>query len=124
MAFGDLYLEDVRRYREERLAGTGITPVFPLWGRETRALVHDMLEGVLRARITCIDPGQLPRSSPDVSWIGRCCRAAARTDPCAENGEFAHPVPCRADLRSPACLLRRCRATRRLRFCVFTWSER
>ncbi len=60
MAFGDLYLEDVRRYREERLAGTGIAPVFPLWGRDTRELVREMLDGGLRARITCIDPRKLP----------------------------------------------------------------
>jgi uncharacterized protein (TIGR00290 family) len=89
MAFGDLYLEDVRRYREERLAGTGITPVFPLWGRETRALVHEMLDGGLRARITCVDPGKLPRS-----FAGReldrslLAELPPGTDPCAENGEF------------------------------------
>jgi diphthamide synthase (EF-2-diphthine--ammonia ligase) len=89
MAFGDLYLEDVRRYREERLAGTGITPVFPLWGRETRALVHEMLDGGLRARLTCIDPRKLP-----ASFAGRELNASLLaelppgTDPCAENGEF------------------------------------
>jgi uncharacterized protein (TIGR00290 family) len=89
MAFGDLYLEDVRRYREERLAGTGITPVFPLWGRETRALVHEMLDGGLRARITCIDQHKLPSS-----FAGRELDASllaelpSGTDPCAENGEF------------------------------------
>ena len=89
MAFGDLYLEDVRRYREERLAGTGITPVFPLWGRETRALVHEMLDGGLRARITCVDPRRLP-----ASLAGReldkalLAELPAGIDPCAENGEF------------------------------------
>jgi uncharacterized protein (TIGR00290 family) len=89
MAFGDLYLEDVRRYREERLAGTGITPVFPLWGRDTHALVHEMLDGGLRARITCIDPQRLP-----ASFAGRELDASLLaelppgTDPCAENGEF------------------------------------
>ena len=89
MAFGDLYLEDVRRYREERLAGTGITPVFPLWGRETHALVREMLDGGLRARITCIDPSKLP-----ASFAGRELDASLLaelppdTDPCAENGEF------------------------------------
>jgi uncharacterized protein (TIGR00290 family) len=89
MAFGDLYLEDVRRYREERLAGTGITPVFPLWGRETRALVHEMLDGGLRARITCVDPGKLPRSFAGRE-LDRSLLAALPpgTDPCAENGEF------------------------------------
>jgi uncharacterized protein (TIGR00290 family) len=89
MAFGDLYLEDVRRYREERLAGTGITPVFPLWGRDTGALVHEMLDGGLRARITCVDPCKLP-----ASFAGRELDASlleelpSDTDPCAENGEF------------------------------------
>jgi uncharacterized protein (TIGR00290 family) len=89
MAFGDLYLEDVRRYREERLAGTGITPVFPLWGRETHALVREMLDGGLRARITCVDPRKLPES-----FAGRELDASLlaelppSTDPCAENGEF------------------------------------
>jgi uncharacterized protein (TIGR00290 family) len=89
MAFGDLYLEDVRRYREERLAGTGMTPVFPLWGRETHALVREMLDGGLRARITCVDPRKLPES-----FAGRELDASLLaelppgTDPCAENGEF------------------------------------
>ena len=89
MAFGDLYLEDVRRYREERLAGTGITPVFPLWGRDTHALVREMLDGGLRARITCVDPRKLP-----ASFAGRELDASLLTelppgtDPCAENGEF------------------------------------
>jgi uncharacterized protein (TIGR00290 family) len=89
MAFGDLYLEDVRRYREERLAGTGITPVFPLWGRDTGALVREMLDGGLRARVTCVDPRRLP-----ASFAGRELDASLLeelppgTDPCAENGEF------------------------------------
>jgi uncharacterized protein (TIGR00290 family) len=89
LAFGDLYLEDVRRYREERLAGTGITPVFPLWGRDTTALVREMLDGGLRARITCVDPAKLP-----ASFAGRELDSALLaelppgTDLCAENGEF------------------------------------
>ncbi|HEX6496286.1 MAG TPA: ATP-binding protein [Acidobacteriaceae bacterium] len=89
MAFGDLYLEDVRRYREERLAGTGITPVFPLWGRDTRALVREMLDGGLRARLTCVDPRKVP-----AGFAGRELDASLLaelppgTDPCAENGEF------------------------------------
>ena len=89
MAFGDLYLEDVRRYREERLAGTGITPVFPLWGRDTTALVHEMLDGGLRARITCVDPARVPASFAgrelDLSLLAEL---PSGTDPCAENGEF------------------------------------
>jgi uncharacterized protein (TIGR00290 family) len=89
MAFGDLYLEDVRRYREERLAGTGIAPVFPLWGRDTHALVHEMLSGGLRARITCVDAGRIPASFAgrelDMSLLAEL---PPGTDPCAENGEF------------------------------------
>jgi uncharacterized protein (TIGR00290 family) len=89
MAFGDLYLEDVRRYREARLAGTGIQPVFPLWGRDTGALVEEMLDGGLRARITCVDPRKVP-----ATFAGRELDASLLadlppgTDPCAENGEF------------------------------------
>jgi uncharacterized protein (TIGR00290 family) len=89
IAFGDLYLEDVRRYREERLAGTGIEPIFPLWGRNTRALVQEMLNGGLRARVTCIDPRKLPASFAgrelDASLLAELPPGA---DPCAENGEF------------------------------------
>ncbi len=54
IAFGDLFLEDVRRYREEKLAGTGLTPVFPLWGLPTHALVREMIAGGIRARIVCV----------------------------------------------------------------------
>lgn len=89
MAFGDLYLEDVRRYREERLAGTGIAPVFPLWGRNTGELVREMLDSGLRARITCVDPRKVP-----ASFAGReldtelLDELPPGVDPCAENGEF------------------------------------
>jgi diphthamide synthase (EF-2-diphthine--ammonia ligase) len=103
IAFGDLYLEDVRRYREQRLAGTGIAPVFPLWGCDTTALVNAMLAGGLRARVTCVDPAKLPASFAgrelDASFLAEL---PPGTDPCAENGEFhtcayagpmfAHPI--------------------------------
>lgn len=89
MAFGDLYLEDVRRYREERLASTGIAPVFPLWGRDTHELVREMLDGGLRARITCLDPRKLSATFAgrelDASLLAELPTGA---DPCAENGEF------------------------------------
>src|SRR6185295_561078 len=62
VAFGDLFLEDVRKYREERLAGTGLTPLFPLFGAGTALLARDMIEGGLRARITCLNPKVLDRS--------------------------------------------------------------
>lgn len=61
MAFGDLFLEDVRRYREDKLAGSGLTPVFPVWGLRTRALVQEMLAAGVKARIVCVDPKQLPK---------------------------------------------------------------
>jgi len=89
IAFGDLFLEDVRRYREDRLRGTGLEPMFPLWGRNTRELVSEMLAGGLRARIVCVDPAKLPSE-----FAGRDLdenllnRLPAGVDPCAENGEF------------------------------------
>lgn len=89
MIFGDLFLEDIRAYREERLAGTGICPVFPLWQRPTRKLAEQMVQGGLRARLTSVDPKQL---SPD--FVGRHFDAAfleelpEGVDPCGENGEF------------------------------------
>jgi uncharacterized protein (TIGR00290 family) len=88
-SFGDLYLEDVRRYREERLEGSGLQPLFPLWGMPTRELADQMLAGGLRARVVCVDTRVL-----DVSLVGRefDARLLAElpdgADPCAENGEF------------------------------------
>jgi uncharacterized protein (TIGR00290 family) len=89
IAFGDLFLEDVRRYREDRLRGTGLEPMFPLWGRSTRDLVSEMLEDGLRARIVCVDGSKLP-----ADFAGRDLdydllrRLPATADPCGENGEF------------------------------------
>lgn len=89
VAFGDLFLEDVRRYREERLAGTGLEPLFPLWGRPTAELAREMIAGGLRARLTCVDPRHLPPS-----FAGREFDAALlaglppNVDPCGERGEF------------------------------------
>jgi len=86
VAFGDLFLEDVRRYREERLAPTGITPLFPLWGRPTRELAREMIDGGLRATITCVDPKQLDRSFAGKRFED--CRFPETVDPCGERGEF------------------------------------
>lgn len=89
VAFGDLFLEDVRRYREERLAGSGVLPLFPLWGRPTRELAREMVAAGLRARLTCVDPRQMPGS-----FAGREFDAALLSelppavDPCGERGEF------------------------------------
>jgi len=89
VAFGDLFLEDIRRYREERLAGTGLTPMFPLFGADTTALARDMVAGGLRARLTCVDPRAL-----DARFAGREFDSALldelppSVDPCGERGEF------------------------------------
>ena len=89
VAFGDLYLEDVRRYREEKLAPTGITPLFPIWGIPTRALAEEMVDGGLRARLTCVDPRRIPATLAgrdfDRSLLAELPPDA---DPCGENGEF------------------------------------
>jgi uncharacterized protein (TIGR00290 family) len=89
MAFGDLFLEDVRAYRERQLAGTGITPVFPLWGLNTALLAREMLRGGLRARLTCVDPKQLPREFAGREFDEELLAALpAPADPCGEKGEF------------------------------------
>jgi diphthamide synthase (EF-2-diphthine--ammonia ligase) len=90
VAFGDLFLEDVRRYRETHLAGTGLEPLFPIWKtKPTRDLAREMVQAGLRARLTSVDPRQLDRR-----FAGRVFDAAlldelpAGVDPCGENGEF------------------------------------
>lgn len=89
MAFGDLFLADIRKYREDALAGTGIEPIFPLWQIPTEQLAQDMLAGGLKTVITCIDPKQIAPS-----FAGRLFDGAfltdlpANADPCGENGEF------------------------------------
>lgn len=89
VAFGDLFLEDVRRYREDRLAGTGIEPLFPLWGRNTRDLAEEMIEAGLKARITCLDPKKLSiRMAGQVFDRALLAELPRTVDPCGENGEF------------------------------------
>lgn len=105
VAFGDLFLEDVRRYREERLAGSGLEPLFPIWKtKSTLALAQDMVAAGLRATLTCVNPSQLDRAFAgrtfDQSLIADL---PAGVDPCGENGEFHsfahsgpmfnHPIP-------------------------------
>jgi diphthamide synthase (EF-2-diphthine--ammonia ligase) len=84
-----LFLEDVRRYREERLTGSGLTPIFPLWDLPTDALAREMIAGGLRARLTCVDPRQLPREFAGRPFDDELLRALpASVDPCGERGEF------------------------------------
>jgi uncharacterized protein (TIGR00290 family) len=89
MAFGDLFLEDIRRYREEKLAGSGLTPIFPLFGVDTTQLAREMVAGGLKARLTCVNPRVL-----DAKFAGRDFDASlldelpGSVDPCGERGEF------------------------------------
>jgi uncharacterized protein (TIGR00290 family) len=90
VAFGDLFLEDIRAYREKMLAGTGLRPLFPLWGRPTATLAREMMAGGARAYVTCVDP----RAVDPVGVLGAPWDAALldrlppTVCPCAENGEF------------------------------------
>jgi len=89
VAFGDLFLEDIRRYREERLQGTGIAPIFPIWGIPTDRLARDMIEGGLRARLTCVDPRKIARELAGRDFDAALLDALPpEVDPCGENGEF------------------------------------
>jgi len=89
IAFGDLFLEDIRAYRERQLEGTGLEPVFPLWQLPTGQLAREMIAGGLRATLVCVDPQKL---APE--FAGRAfdeqllADLPAGVDPCGENGEF------------------------------------
>jgi len=89
VAFGDLFLEDVRAYREKQLKDTGLEPVFPVWGMPTGALAKEMIASGMRAKLTCIDSGKL-----DGSFAGRefdeslLSALPEGVDPCGERGEF------------------------------------
>jgi uncharacterized protein (TIGR00290 family) len=89
IVFGDLFLEDVRAYRERQLKDTGFSPLFPLWGRPTRGLAEEMIEGGVKATVVCVDPRQL-----GAEWAGRTLdrrfldELPPGVDPCGERGEF------------------------------------
>jgi uncharacterized protein (TIGR00290 family) len=89
MIFGDLFLEDVRAYRERQLAGSGITPVFPIWHRPTTALAREMIASGMQAHLTTVDLAKLPAAFAgrrfDTALLGALPKGA---DPCGENGEF------------------------------------
>ena len=105
VAFGDLFLEDVRRYREERLEGTGLEPLFPVWGIPTRMLAEHMIDGGLRARLSCVDTRKL-----DPRFAGRefdrelLQELPPGIDPCGENGEFHTCVYAGPMFRAPLLL--------------------
>ena len=89
IAFGDLFLEDIRAYRVEQLRGSGLMPLFPVWGLRTDLLAREMIAAGVKAKLTCVDPAKL-----DASFAGRDFDAQllhdlpAGIDPCGENGEF------------------------------------
>lgn len=93
-AFGDLFLEDVRRYREEKLAAAGMKALFPLWGLDTKTLAGDMIAAGLDARIVCLDPRKLSADFAGRRFdLSLLADLPAGIDPCGENGEF-HTFAC------------------------------
>ncbi len=100
--FGDLFLQDIRSYREKRLAELGLEGVFPLWMRDTARLAREMLDAGVQATLTCVDLRQL-----DASFAGRPFDDAllrglpAGVDPCGENGEFHTFISAGPMLRAP-----------------------
>ena len=89
VAFGDLFLEDVRSYREDNLRGTGLTPLFPLWGQATPALAREMIAGGLKARIATLDPKVMRRELIGAEYDeALLARLPPTVDPCGERGEF------------------------------------
>lgn len=89
VAFGDLFLEDIRAYREKQLAACGMVPVFPLWLRDTRRLAEEMIAGGLVSHLTCVDPRKLGREFAGRRFDADLLEALPQNvDPCGENGEF------------------------------------
>jgi diphthamide synthase (EF-2-diphthine--ammonia ligase) len=104
MAFGDLFLEDVRKYRENQMKGTGIEPVFPLWANPTRELAEQMLSAGLEAYVSSVDLKKLPSRFAGRKWSRELVAELPQDcDPCGENGEihtvivggpmFRKPIP-------------------------------
>ncbi|KIQ53879.1 Dph6-related ATP pyrophosphatase [Meiothermus taiwanensis] len=104
LAFGDLFLEEIRAYRVRQLQGTGLEPLFPLWHEPTGPLARRMIEAGLEAVVTCVDPRRLPPS-----FVGRTFDQAfldnlpGGVDPCGENGEFHTCVLAGPMFRKPLC---------------------
>lgn len=102
IVFGDLFLEDVREYRERALAGSGLRPVFPLWRRPTPALARELIESGVRAVVSCVDSAQAPGELSG-RWYDHALLAElpAGIDPCGENGEFHTVVVDSPDFSGP-----------------------
>jgi uncharacterized protein (TIGR00290 family) len=89
IAFGDLFLEDVRAYRERQLQSSGLTPLFPIWHSPTRALAMEMIQAGVKAKITCVDPSKVDRSFAGRDFDSDLLESLPpAVDPCGENGEF------------------------------------
>ncbi len=88
MAFGDLFLEDIRAYREARLQGTGIAPLFPVWGIPTHRLADEMTASGLKACVATLDPKCVPERFAGRDFSEIAAAALSGVDPCGENGEF------------------------------------
>ena len=89
VAFGDLYLEDVRAYREKQMGSLGLTPLFPIWGQPTNELAQQMVAAGVKAWLTCVDPKQLPREFAGRAYDDRLLgELPGAVDACGGNGEF------------------------------------
>jgi uncharacterized protein (TIGR00290 family) len=105
IVFGDLFLEDIRAYRDKNLSAIGMKAIFPLWLRDTGTLARDMIAGGLVAHLICVDPKRL-----DASFAGRRFDASllrdlpAQVDPCGENGEFHTVVSAGPMFRHPIAI--------------------
>jgi uncharacterized protein (TIGR00290 family) len=89
IAFGDLFLQDIRDYRVRQLQDTGLEPLFPLWQIPTEELALDMIAAGVRAKVTCVDPSKLPQSFAGRDFDGKFLADLPQgIDPCGENGEF------------------------------------
>jgi uncharacterized protein (TIGR00290 family) len=89
VVFGDIFLADIREYREAMLKGTGLAPVFPLWSRRTGELAAEMIASGIRAVVTCVDPTQAPPEIAGRWYDSNLLRELPEgVDPCGENGEF------------------------------------
>ena len=120
VAFGDLFLEDVRRYREERLAGSGLAPLFPLWGIPTDALARQMIDDGIRARLSCVDTRVLPETFAGREFDrGLLGEVPEGIDPCGERGEFHTCVYAGPMFRRPLALATGETVTRE----PFVWAD-